>query len=213
MIGVLSLASHDNSVDRCMVTLTTESLDAVKSTKGVETWWPKFEDADPTTGKSLKTNVKHQGLFVSRQGRKKHARAKAKAQADASTEARPKKRGRPKKAKKPRKTRLTKARKTMLLPETLENLVRNPRGDKMIRQLMEKCRRLDLSLHPERKLFDDNNRCCLKLGQCRGLPWGQFLDKAFAYFRTTSPDLYCCGSLASQTLSRWTWGYLGFTIL
>eukprot|EP00438_Fugacium_kawagutii_P011673 Skav222269 [mRNA] locus=scaffold2459:109851:118154:- [translate_table: standard] len=180
VIAVLSVEDYDNNPLRCRIRLTEESIDLVVATQKAQEWWPKFmEEAED--GSKNKKAEKYQGLFVPRQGtgRKRRAKAKAAPKAKANAEETGKE-----KAKRKIRMRLKKRKTSKALEETPANFVRNAKGEAMIKQVMDRCKTLDLKRFPERALFDENDLCRLKLGKCHGRKWETFEKFAFEYFKT-----------------------------
>ena len=46
VIAVLAVEAHDNSVERCQVTLTEASLELIKAAEEAGNWWPNFDEDD-----------------------------------------------------------------------------------------------------------------------------------------------------------------------
>ena len=138
--------------------------------KSMHDWWPKPENEG-----SGNLNVRHIGLFVRGQARKRRmnkrvlAGAKAKAKAKAKA---------PSKIKKLKKSKTKKA-----VADVVKNFRRNGVGIALVQQKMERARILDESKFPENPIFtQDTHQCRLKLPKCQGTQWADILEKAHPFF-------------------------------
>lgn len=135
--------------------------------------------AEDSKGKSA-----HAGLYVTGQGRKRHAKGEPKAKA------RPK--GRPKGKAKPaqpaapaKKTKLRRLKKAAQQKKAkVAKMNRGASGKLCVKDLMEKAKSKDEELFNSRPLFDyESGLCRLKVDQCHGMPWCKIRDAAHLYFK------------------------------
>ena len=149
VIAILDATENDNALEKCVVKLSQESLSLIHAASSAQDWWPDFDDQDEKKGASGAPNAKPAkklaGLFLIRQGRSR-AKAKAKAKSKAKEVV--------KKLKEkvlPKKVKLKKAAKASHcedIPEIEKNFTRTAKGAALIRQMLNKCKKLDASKFP-----------------------------------------------------------------
>lgn len=174
VVGVLGLDHVENSVDKCKITLSSESLEMIEKMQSAKEWWPVFSDEDNKKGKP---KAAHYGLFVLRQGRKRKQNAKKNQKAKKTT----------KKSTKTKKTKLKaekKKKEDPPIPEIQSNYTRLPKGAALLQQVMRKAKNLDDMKFAGQEVFaKDTGLCKLKVGHCEGVPCEDFISSAHSYFK------------------------------
>lgn len=148
--------------------------------KSVQDWWPQ-----PEKDSQGLMNVRHVGLFVRGQARRRRVqrvlRAGAKAKAKAKAKAAAKKTS--------TKKTLKKSKTKKAIPDVVKNFRRNGIGVTLVQQKMEKARILDETKFVENKVFtEDTHQCRLKLPKCNGKLWADVLAKAHPFFVASPLD-------------------------
>ena len=180
IVAVLDHTQFEDETEGCSMSLTEKSLTLIEESHSVPDWWPLLpEDSDP------QHPVKHAGLFVQRQGRKRKAGdTKAKDTKKLNLKAASKKvKDKLKKAKQQKKKSDENEKKTA--SEKAENVKfnRTPVGEKAVKAHMMMMKELDDSKFPGNTLFNADGLCRLKVGKCKEVPWESFLESAFKYFK------------------------------
>ena len=188
IVAVLDHTNFEDETEGCSLSLTEKSLALVEESASIPEWWPLLsEDSDS------QRPVKHAGLFVQRQGRKRKNGDKAEGTKKVNLKAASKKlKAKLKKTKKKKtkddeteknteKEKNTDKEKTQTAENTKFN--RTPAGEKAIKVHMMKLKALDDSKFPGNTLFNADGLCRLKVGKCKAVPWDSFLESAFKYFK------------------------------
>ena len=173
IVAVLDLESSEQSLEKTFVKISQESLDLLERIKGIQEWWPRFEDHASGGKKSH-----HPVLFVHRQGRKRKAEGE-----DASAKA---------SANKWVRRAARSKKKPEEIPEETKNFKRSQRGDALIRQMMEKVKGMDCKVWDSNPVFSrDDDLCRLKDSEkSKGIPWARFLEKAPTFFKAELLDFF-----------------------
>lgn len=188
IVGILAFDKMADESASCTIELTEESMTMLTEleNKSVQDWWPQ-----PEKDSQGLMNVRHVGLFVRGQARRRRVqrvlRAGAKAKAKAKAKAAAKKTS--------TKKTLKKSKTKKAIPDVVKNFRRNGIGVTLVQQKMEKARILDETKFVENKVFtEDTHQCRLKLPKCNGKLWADVLAKAHPFFvasfKTSKPAAF-----------------------